>query len=68
MLFSEISLDIQVVSIKLPPFQKLNFKVTLRIVFYWCETFSLFVRREVVGELKVSESKVLIGDTCSCEE
>jgi len=42
--------------------------MTLRSVFYWCETFSLFVGRGVAGELKVTENKVLIGDTCSSEE
>jgi hypothetical protein len=34
--------------------------MTLRIVFCWCEKVSLVVRKEVAGELKVSESKVLI--------
>jgi hypothetical protein len=67
-IFSEISLDIQVVWLRLTYFQTWIFKMTFRIVFPWCETFSLFVGREFSDELKVSESKVLIGDTCSSEE
>jgi len=34
--------------------------MTLRIVFCWRETFSLVVRKETAGELKVSESMVFM--------